>query len=45
MGVCEGHCASNLQGVSNLQESWSKVSQAARGLAKAFPVTFFLVPI
>ena len=25
---------------SNLQESWSKVSQAARGLATVFSVTF-----
>ena len=40
-GVCGGHRASNLQGVSNLQESWSKGSQVARGLATVFPVTFF----
>ena len=26
---------------SKLQESWSKVSQAARGLATVFSVTFF----
>ena len=31
--------------VSNLQESWSKVSRAARGLATVFSVTSFLVTI
>ena len=30
---------------SNLQESWSKVSQAARWLATIFSVTYFLVTI
>ena len=28
---------------SNLRESWSKISQAARGLATVFSVTFFLL--
>ena len=30
---------------SNSQESWSKVSHAARKLATVFSVTFFLVTI
>ena len=46
--VCTQGCADGGRGgvappiLSNLQECWSKVSQAARGLTTVFSVTFLL---